>query len=53
MSINGATVGSGAFNSASPALGLAVAGRQSRDSLVVNKDCLGVVPGGLLELVCE
>ena len=51
VGINRATVGSSALNSAAPALGLAVAGRQSRDGLVVNKDCLGVVSGRLLKLV--
>lgn len=53
MSGHGATVVFGALNGAAPALGFSIAGRQSRNGLVVDKNGLGIVACGVVEFVCE
>lgn len=51
MSGHGATVVFGALNGAAPALGFSIAGRQSRNGLVVDKNGLGIVACGVVEFV--
>lgn len=53
MGANGTAVILSTLNGGAPTLSMAVAGRESGNSVAVDRDGLSVVTSGIIELVCR